>query len=143
MLPAPLTKPKKANDLSLRASKYLIVLALVLTACINRQAVLPEGYFSQEKMAAIMTDIHLIEGARSGTLFLGDTNALPDYYARIYQKHNVTEAEFKANFTWYATYPEEMKKVYDAVLVNLSKREEEVKAKVSQEPEPADTTRDE
>jgi len=90
-----------------------------------------------------MTDIHLVEGARSGTLFLGDTNALPDYYARIYQKHNVTEAEFKANFTWYATYPEEMKKVYDAVLVNLSKREEEVKEKASQEPEPADTSQSE
>lgn len=116
----------------MHASKYLIILTMVLSACIDRQAVLPKGYIGQEKMVEIMTDIHLVEGARSGTMFLGDTNALPDYYARIYQKHNVTEAEFKTSFEWYATYPEEMKKVYEEVLVNLSKMEEDVKKKTNE-----------
>lgn len=115
--------------MSLSASKYFALLALLLTACIDRQAVLPEGYIGQQQMVDIMTDIHLVEGARSGTLLLGDTNTLPDYYAHIYQKHHVTEAEFKTSFNWYAEHPEELKVVYEKVLVNLSKQEEEVKMK--------------
>jgi len=113
----------------LNASKYIIIFALLLSGCIDRKAVLPDGYISQGQMVEIMTDIHLVEGARSGTLLLGDTNALPDYYARIYQKHHVTEDNFKQSFAWYAQNPEELKIVYEKVLVNLSKLEEEVKMK--------------
>ena len=73
-----------------------------------------------------MVDIHLIEGARSGTLVLGDTNSLPDYYAKIYQKHNISEAKFRESFDWYTKNPEKLKLVYEAVIVELTKKEAEI-----------------
>ena len=57
---------------------------------------------------------------------LGDTNNLPDYYAKIYQKHNVTEAKFKESFAWYSKNPEKLKLVYEAAIVELSKIEVEI-----------------
>ena len=123
---------KKAADLFLSASKNIFsaLLALwALTACVDKSVQVPEGYIPKEKMVDIMVDIHLVEGARSGTLLLGDTNKLPDYYARIYEKYGLTEAEFKTNFDWYTQHPQELKAVYEEVIVELSKLEEEIKVK--------------
>ena len=78
-------------------------------------------------MVDILVDIHVIEGARSGTLILGDTNTIPDYYSRIYLKHETTEKDFKRSFSWYTLHPKELKLVYEDVIVALSKLEEEVK----------------
>lgn len=123
---------KMAIVLFLKGSRRLFVIALVLlsfTACVDKSVDVPEGYISKEKMVDIMVDIHLVEGARSGNLLLGDTNKLPDYYARIYEKYDLTEAEFKTNFNWYTQHPKELKAVYEEVIVELSKLEEEIKVK--------------
>ena len=123
---------KKEADLFLIGSKKLLVatlLALAFTACVDKVVDLPEGYLSKEEMVDIMVDIHLVEGARSGTLLLGDTNKLPDYYARIYEKYGLTEAEFKTNFDWYTQHPQQLKEVYEEVIVELSKLEEEIRVK--------------
>ena len=121
---------KKVADLFLsviKNSSIVVSLALLMAACVDQEVHLPEGYLSQEKMVDIMVDIHLVEGARSGNLLLGDTNDLPDYYARIYEKYNVSEEEFKANFNWYTQHPTALKTVYEEVIVALSKLEEEIK----------------
>jgi len=101
----------------------------VLTACVDQTVQLPDGYIPQEKMVDIMVDIHLVEGARSGTLLLGDTNKLPDYYAHIYEKYDITEEQFKTSFDWYSQHPVQLKAVYDEVIVELSKLEEEIRVK--------------
>lgn len=115
----------------LTVAKYLF-LSLVLAglaSCVNHEVKLPKGYISEKDMALILVDVHLVEGARSGTLVLGDTNSLPDYYAKIYEKHHVTEANFKESFNWYTAHPEKLKAIYEEVIVSLSKLEEEVNAR--------------
>jgi hypothetical protein len=106
--------------------------AVGLNGCVQSDEPLPPGYLSHDKMVGILLDIHLVEGARSGTLMLGDTNRLADYYAKIYEKHNVTDSAFKTSFDWYTKHPEKLKVVYEEVLVNLSKLEEELKMKPNQ-----------
>jgi hypothetical protein len=121
---------KKVADLFLSAIKSvlrILVTAFLVMACEDHDVHLPEGYLPQEKMVDLMVDIHLVEGARSGNLLLGDTNALPDYYAHIYKKYGLTAEAFKENFYWYAQNPTEMKAVYEEVIVALNKLEEEVK----------------
>ncbi len=95
----------------------------LFTFCTSYKKELPKGYLTQEQLVPILVDIHLVEGARSGKLVLGDTNSLPDYYAKIYQKHNITQAKFKESFTWYSRHPEILKVVFEEVLVELSKKE--------------------
>ena len=145
---ASLTNLKKGNDLFLSAIKHLLFVGILaaFVGCVNHEVALPKGYLTEAQMLPIMVDIHLIEGARSGTLVLGDTNALPDYYAKIYQKHNITDSAFKVNFAWYTEHPEKLKAIYEAVIVELSVKEEEVKANLKTPPTPvndavADTAR--
>jgi hypothetical protein len=125
------TKRRKENALSLSGIKYLIftLLFIGLNACVDHEVELPDGMLSHQEMVDILVDIHVVEGARSGTLILGDTNSIPDYYSRIYLKHNTTERDFKSSFDWYTHHPEKLKLVYEDVIVALSKLEEEVKEK--------------
>lgn len=122
------------KGLRLRAIGSLLL--LLATACINNNTEIPEGYIEPKKLAEIMLDIHLIEGARSGTLVLGDTNKLPDYYARIYQKHGVSQVVFKESLYWYTQNPPVLKKIFEEVAVELSKMETDVKQRIKMAPDP-------
>jgi len=124
-----LTILKWVKDLRLHAVGK-IWMVLVVVGCINHTPNLPEGYLDAKKLGDILVDMHLIEGARSGTLVMGDTNKLPDYYAMIYAKHQVTEANFKESLYWYTKHPKVLKKIYDAVVIDLTKMETEVKQNI-------------
>ncbi len=121
---------KMDSDLFSNGIRSLLFFGLLVVAvgCIDHAVALPEGYLTQEEMIPIMVDIHLVEGARSGKLVLGDTNDLSDYYARIYQKYGISEKEFKESFYWYTQHPEELNKVYEASIEQLSILEAEIKA---------------
>jgi hypothetical protein len=124
-----LTKQKWVIDLRLRAVGKLLIL-LLFVGCINNIPELPKGYLQPDKMGDVLLDMHLIEGARSGTLVMGDTNKLPDYYARIYAKHGVDEQTFKESMYWYTKHPELLKKIYEKVVIDLTKIETEVKQNI-------------
>jgi len=119
---------KKESALFLTVRSYFLMLLFFasILACRNNELPVPAGLLTPAEMLPIVVDIHLVEGARSGNLVLGDTNNLPDYYAKIYQKHNVTEAKFKESFAWYSKNPEKLKLVYEAAIVELSKIEVEI-----------------
>ncbi len=124
-------KHKKERVLSLSGIRYALFALLLIgaNACVDHEVRVPPGMLSHQEMVDILVDVHVIEGARSGTLILGDTNSIPDYYSRIYLKHNTTEQDFKTSFDWYTHHPKKLKMVYEDVIVALSKLEEEVKAK--------------
>jgi hypothetical protein len=95
---------------------------------------MPENVLPQQKMVEILYDMHLLEGARSGTMILGDTNSLPDYYSRVYQKHQVSEQQFKESFYWYTLHPNELKLVYDDLIIELTTLEAEEKVRSAGQP---------
>lgn len=115
---------------NLRAIKKIAAFCFValMLACTNHDVAVPKDCLNEQEMLAVLIDIHLIEGARSGTMVLGDTNNLPDYYARIYQKHNITATQFQKSFRWYSYHPEKLMPIYEKLVIELSKKEEEVKA---------------
>lgn len=102
---------------------FLLLGLCFFSSCINQDVRVPERVLSKTEMVPIMVDMHLVEGARSGKLILGDTNQLPDYYAKVYAKHNVSEDDFKASFHWYGEHPEKLQEVFEEVIVELSKIE--------------------
>ena len=57
-------------------------------------------------MVPILVDVISWRGARNGALILGDTNGIEDYYAKVYEKHGITEASFKRSFKFYNGEPE-------------------------------------
>lgn len=103
-----------------------------MLGCVRHEVELPADVLTKDEIVPVLVDIHLVEGARSGKLVLGDTNQLPDYYARVYEKHNITAEEFRKSFDWYAQNPIQAKEVYAAVIEELSIMESEVKMKTKE-----------
>ncbi|MCT4622380.1 MAG: DUF4296 domain-containing protein [Schleiferiaceae bacterium] len=88
----------------------------------------PEGLLPPEKMVAVLTDVHLIEGARTGLVIMGDsTVGVREHYKAFFEKHNVTQAEFDSSFVYYSKNPKEFDEIYVKVIENLSVIESEVK----------------
>ena len=75
-------------------------------------------------MSMILTDIHLIEGGKVGENMLGDSLRAPHFFRVVYEKYGISESYFEQSFDYYTDRPEEMNKIYEVVVENLSKLEE-------------------
>ncbi len=105
-------------------SNLLVFSFLFLSACGgNSQEKIPKNIYSKAKMEAILTDIHIVEGAKTGRKMIGDTLFVEDYYAKVYQKHETTQEDFDRSFRFYTDHPYLMKGVYKEVIENLNKLE--------------------
>lgn len=83
----------------------------------------PDDLISEEKMTEILLDIHIVEGARSGSRILGDTADARSYMLSLFQKHNVTRAQYDSSFAYYSHFPERMLPMYDVVIDSLNLRQ--------------------
>ncbi|HCP41642.1 MAG TPA: hypothetical protein DIT65_07595 [Cryomorphaceae bacterium] len=92
---------------------------LTFTACGSKEVPVPEHVISEKQMVPILVDVHIVEGARNGVLILGDTNDIEDYYAKVYEKHGITENDFKRSFKFYNSEPELFIPIYEKVLDSL------------------------
>ena len=95
------------------------VLFVLFIGCAAPEVKTPEHILAQEQMMPILVDIHVIEGARNGSIMLGDTNGIEDYYAKVYEKHGVTEDQFKSSFAFYSDNPTVFIPIYEEVLDSL------------------------
>lgn len=110
--------------MSLRANFFLLSILLILASCESPVAIeIPEGTLSESEMVDILTDMHLVEGAKVGNKIMGDTLRAPVYYKKVYNKYGITEQKFETDFRFYSTHPEMMTKVYEKVIENLNKIE--------------------
>ena len=100
--------------------KYWILIPLfILAACGSKEVSVPDDVIPAKQMVPILVDVHIVEGARNGALILGDTNGIEDYYAKVYEKHEITEASFKRSFKFYNGEPELFIPIYEKVLDSL------------------------
>lgn len=102
-----------------------LLTAVLLTGCgpgLDR----PEeasNIISPDSMSLIMTDIHLIEGAKVGENIMGDSLRAAHYFHRVYDKYGITQAYFERSFDYYSERPEEMNRIYEAVIEELTRME--------------------
>lgn len=106
-----------------------ILLSFFLFACTNPDSVsIPDSVLPEEKMAEMMTDIHLLEATMN--IQVGNTDKMgPDGKAinfNIYKKHQVTKEQFEESYKFYTENPELLAEVYQLVLNNLSRMQAEV-----------------
>src|SRR5210317_343494 len=103
-------------------------LLLLLSCSPTEEEIVPEGLIDEETMTAILTDVHLIEGARTGLTILGDTASnITDYYDAMYEKFEITEEQFDMSFKYYTQHPKVMDKMYEQVIEDLTIIEAELK----------------
>lgn len=114
----------------LRSASNLIAslaFCLVLHSCTNPSEVkVPEHVMPKDKMAEVLVDIHLVEGARVGRDIMGDSLHSDFYYAKVYEKHSISKADFDTSFSFYSQHPKVMDKIYSRAIERLNKMEMEL-----------------
>lgn len=81
-------------------------------------------------MVSIMTDVQLIEAALIRKRELGQniTDLKPLWYDQVFKHHRINNWIFEENLAYYNQNLDEMEKILDEVLVNLSKMQAELEA---------------
>ena len=87
---------------------------------------IPSSVLPKEKMAAVITDIHLAEAE-------ANLNTLPDSastaqvgFQKIFEKNSISKAQYDSSLVFYVDHPELINEVYEIVMNELSKRQGEV-----------------
>jgi len=95
----------------------------------NYQVQKPLNLIDKDKMAAILSDVHILESNQEMSFFAADsTNKLYlSYYKYIFDKYDVEESQFKSSFEYYVSQPVLMDSMYSEVIANISKIEPRLK----------------
>ncbi|WP_292890069.1 DUF4296 domain-containing protein [Nonlabens sp.] len=100
--------------------KIVVVLFAIFTSsCSNvEKSPPPENLFSKDKMAALITDLYLIEGAISSnkTAYL-KTGVQPSSF--LYEKYHMDSIAFQDNLNYYTDRVEEYLLIMDKVQENF------------------------
>lgn len=126
-------KKKRQRYFQVRTIIVIIVCTMLYSCAEEKEVVIPENVLSKEKMATVMTDIHLLEASMTLN-FSNAANMIngPEMQAttvQLLKKNNVTREQYQTSFIFYAEHPDLLTEVYKQVLNNLS----QLQAKVSNE----------
>lgn len=86
----------------------------------------PQDLIPRDQMLQMLVDVHLIEGARSGMRVLGDSVPVDVYYQGLFDKYDVSKAQYESSFAYYSHFPEEMMVMYDIVIDSLNLKQVQV-----------------
>jgi hypothetical protein len=95
---------------------------LFLAACKGTKT--PQGIIKEERMAALLTEVHIIDGTMYTVMQMPDT--LYKYgtgkYLAIFKKFHTDSVQFKNSFKYYSIHPEMMETIYEEVVINLKQK---------------------
>ena len=81
----------------------------------------------QEKLINILVDIHLVEASLLGFSDEQKDSLSALYYQQIYEIHSIAEDSFLNEMKYLKSHPDYMIDVYEKVLEEITKRENELK----------------
>jgi len=81
----------------------------------------PAELLTQEKFTEVMVDAHLLEATLKLKLIRKPDikKRIPSFYQQVFEKHDITESVFKANFEFYSSQKQVLIDIYDSVEVRL------------------------
>jgi hypothetical protein len=110
--------------------KAIVVFFIIFTfSCSNvKKSSQPENLFSKDKMANLLTDLYVIEGAISSNkdAYI-QSGILPSAY--IYNKYDMDSLIFKENFNYYTDRVEDYLTIINQVQDNLKSLQDSVSAR--------------
>lgn len=111
--------------LLLRRSLSALLVAGCVLACQKETEEPPEGLIPEDKMAQILSEIHLAEAKASKVgVMAPDSTALiyQKLEKQIYARHKVDTATYTRSYIYYSTNPDRMVDVYKKVVEKLTKK---------------------
>jgi hypothetical protein len=112
----------------------LLIIPFILFSCYHTQKEMTfdmSKVLPMDKMVSLFTDLQLVEGAVN----IKQRESKPlDRYSQIYldyvlKQHNITREELDESVRYYTYHIQELDKVYEQVIINLSRLEIEVNNK--------------
>ncbi len=87
-----------------------------------------ENPIDQERMAALLTEIHLVEGAIAPMLIQGDSaiQYIQNNYEYLFVKYKTNRSEFKASVQYYVQHPKQLDRMYEKIIENLNKMQSQI-----------------
>ncbi|MBK6833216.1 MAG: DUF4296 domain-containing protein [Bacteroidetes bacterium] len=105
---------------------YIILFSLFVFVSCNKEAgkaEKPSDLLDKNKMAAILTDISLMEAAANIQVTQNANAPIEENLKfNIYKQHLITRAQYETSLKYYSANAKEFKEVYDIVLQNLNKQ---------------------
>lgn len=89
---------------------------------LQQEAINEQGLIPLDSMRVIIRDIYIAEAysqRMQPKAQNGQYNFLPAY-KQVVNQHKFTEEQFKKSFEYYLGYPEEMEKLYDLIIQELT-----------------------
>lgn len=116
--------------LPLHMKKIAFYLLFVFFLCCGDPAeenvFIPENILPKEKIAQVITDIHIAE-AEINLLAISDSTLKRSiYFKQIFDKHQITKQQYEESLAFYIDHPETLNKIYEQVLNDLSKMQAEM-----------------
>ncbi|WP_183560754.1 DUF4296 domain-containing protein [Mucilaginibacter sp. SP1R1] len=125
--------------------KYLILFfSVTLFLCACKSTGVPNGIIKPNKMAGLLTEIHLIDGGLYSHVQNPDTlykYSMGNYLA-AFEKFHTDSATFKKSMDYYSTEPDKLSAIYDSVdnrVKALSDSVAKIQMKVRQTAQKADS----
>ncbi len=100
-------------------------MAIIFAGCTKEEKP-PEGTLSEEKMALILTDIHIAESrvTRLQLKSLDSSILIFDKLKKqIWEKNKVDTVAYRNSYNYYMTHPEYMSRIYENVAKKIEARE--------------------
>lgn len=108
----------------------LVICYLLLASCDEGKEKTPEYLLEEDKMVAVMVDMHIIETASNLKLISADSATIryQEMFSSIFVTHEISKADYDSSLFYYATQTEQMPLIYDRVLERMYEMESEVNA---------------
>lgn len=112
------------NTQTIRHGWYLLSLLLLL-GCQAPEDHKPDDLIPEDRMADILTEVHLAE-SQTSRLSLGSTDSSRVAYkhieTKLFQKMKVDTSVYSRSFIFYSSHPKYMERIYQNVVDRLKKK---------------------
>jgi Domain of unknown function (DUF4296) len=106
--------------------KQFIAIVVFCSACGADVSAPPADLIEREQFVQVMADAQLIEARVKHEVMVEQRTDSPaqGYYEEMYTERKITAEQYEHTYQWYVEHPEDLKDVYDAVVVELGRRKE-------------------
>ena len=104
---------------------WLVIPLFLLFACEQKDRT-PEGLLDREQFKEVLLDAQLLEARYNHEVVVEHRQEVPmkQYYAQVFEKYGTNEDQFRKTFDYYKERPEELKAIYEEIIVELGRRKD-------------------
>jgi len=105
----------------------LFIVIIVFSACDNYKPSYAEPTIGKEKMAKILTDLHIVEAHLQNIEAATRDSIRSMLYDQLFKTHEIDTVEFYENHKKYFSHSELIEPLYDDILLNIEEDIKELK----------------